>query len=75
MAGINGPRRLQVIRASADWTLESILVSGIDVTDQPLAFGRGDQSLTDVEIVLTDRVTALSGTILDDRGNQHLPRT
>jgi protocatechuate 3,4-dioxygenase beta subunit len=68
MGGINGPRRLQVIRAPAEWTLESILVSGIDVTDRPLAFGRRDQSLAEVEIVLTDRVTALSGTILDDRG-------
>jgi hypothetical protein len=66
MAGINGPRRLQVRRVPAEWTLKAIRVRGIDVTDRPLAFGLHDQSLKDVEVVLTDRITSISGTIADD---------
>ena len=65
-AGVNGPRRLHLQRAPAAWTLKAIKVRGIDVTDRPLPFGRSDQSLTDVEVVLTDRVSAISGTIVDD---------
>ena len=38
-AGVNGPRRLQLQRAPAEWTLKAIRVRGIDVTDRPLAFG------------------------------------
>jgi hypothetical protein len=66
VSGINGPRRLQVVRAPAEWTVREIRVRGTDVTDRPLPFGRADQSLTDVEIVLTDRVNTISGTIADD---------
>jgi len=66
--GINGPRRLQLLRAPPDWTLKEIRVNGIDVTDRPLAFGKADQSLTDVEVVLTDRINTVSGTIVDDHG-------
>jgi hypothetical protein len=64
--GINGPRRLQVVRAPAEWTLKEIRVRGIDATDRTIAFGRSDQSLADVEVVLTDRVNTLTGTITDD---------
>ena len=68
VAGVNGPRRLQLQRAPTEWTLKEIRVRGIDVTDRPLAFGRNDQSLADVEIVLTDRVNEISGAVVDDHG-------
>ena len=67
MTGINGPRRLQLTRVPTGWALKEIRVNRIDVTDRPLLFGRKDQSLTDVEVVLTDRVTEINGTITDDR--------
>lgn len=67
LAGISGPRRLQTTRIPAGWALKEIRVNGLDVTDQPLAFGRSDQSLNDIEIVLTDRISELSGTLVDDR--------
>jgi hypothetical protein len=67
MAGINGPRRLQLLRAPSGWALKEIRVNGIDVTDRPLRFGTKDQSLSDVEIVVTDRINTLTGTITDDR--------
>ncbi|HEY1911972.1 MAG TPA: carboxypeptidase-like regulatory domain-containing protein [Vicinamibacterales bacterium] len=68
ISGIHGPRRLQVLRLPAEWTLREIRVNGIDVTDRPLAFGRAEQSLNDVEIVLIDRVNELLGTVNDDHG-------
>ena len=38
------------------------------MTDAVMAFGRPNQSLRDVEIVLTDVVTHLSGRVADSRG-------
>jgi protocatechuate 3,4-dioxygenase beta subunit len=72
IAGVNGPRRLQVTRAPAGWALENVLVNGVSVTDRPLAFGRDEQSLGDVEVVLTDRPSEIAGAVRDDR-NQPLP--
>jgi hypothetical protein len=72
MAGLNGPRRLQVVRTPAGWALKALRVNGIDATDRVIAFGRRDQSLSDVEVVLTDRVNEISGTVTDDR-SQPLP--
>ena len=68
MDGIHGPRRLTVNNAPPGWMLKSVLAGGIDVTDAPLLFGARDQSLTDVVVVLTNRVTELSGTVSNSRG-------
>jgi hypothetical protein len=35
-----------------EWLLRSVRVNGVDVTDTPLSFGRRDDSLTDVEVIL-----------------------
>jgi len=48
--------------------MRAVLVNGIDVTDTPLPLGARDQSLKDVEIVMTDRITTISGGVADDRG-------
>ncbi len=68
MSGISGTRRLRLLQAPRGWGLERILVNGVDATDTPLGFGAPNQSLTDVEVVLTRRVTEVSGRIADDRG-------
>lgn len=67
LSGLNGPRRLQVSSVLPGWALKEIRVNGTDVTDQPLPFGRPDQSLSGVEVVMTDRVSELSGVVTDDR--------
>ncbi|HEV3139949.1 MAG TPA: carboxypeptidase-like regulatory domain-containing protein [Vicinamibacterales bacterium] len=67
IAGINGPRRFELLRWPNGWMLEEIRANGIDVTDRPLPFGKAEQSLRDVEVVLTDRVSELAGAITDDR--------
>ena len=43
-------------------------MNGIDATDRPLAFGRPSQSQTDVEVVLTDRINTITGTVADNSG-------
>jgi hypothetical protein len=48
--------------------VDQIRVRGIDVTDQPLAFGTAAQSTDDVEVVLTDRVTQILGRVRDRDG-------
>src|SRR6266536_3760212 len=68
MAGVNGPRRLQLVQAPAGWMVKEIRVNGIDVTDRALPFGKREQSLSDVEVVMTDRVSQVNGAIQDDRG-------
>jgi hypothetical protein len=68
MTGISGPRRLEVTRLPSGWSLQEIRVRGIDVTDRPLAFGTVAQSIDDVDVVLTNRVTRVSGRVTDGDG-------
>jgi hypothetical protein len=63
LAGLTGPRRVRVTRVPSGWALQAILLNGIDVTDTPLPFGRPDQSVTDLEVVLSQRVTAINGQV------------
>jgi hypothetical protein len=69
MTGIRGPRRITVGRLPSGWMLKSVTANGVDVTDVPLPFGSPDQSLTDVQVVVTSQVTELSGTVADGRGD------
>jgi protocatechuate 3,4-dioxygenase beta subunit len=68
MAGINGPRRLLVTRVPPGWAVREVRANGIDVTDRPIALGSAAESLADVEVVLTDRVSEVAGRLLDARG-------
>jgi hypothetical protein len=68
MAGISGPRLFRLRQPPPGWTLKAVTLNGIDVTDMPLPFGTAAQSLTDLEVVLTDRVSELSGNVTDRRG-------
>ena len=68
MTGINGPRRLDLVRVPPEWMLKEVRARGIDITDRAIMFARKDQSLTDVEVVLTDRVSDVSGRIVDEGG-------
>jgi hypothetical protein len=70
LSGITGVRRLQVIRLPPGWTVKSITSDGIDVTDQPLEFGRPNQTIRAFEVVLSDRTNAVSGTVTDERARR-----
>ena len=65
MAGLNGARRLTLTRVPPGWSLQEIRVRGIDVADRALPFGRREQSLAGVEVILSDRVSEVSGAVVD----------
>jgi hypothetical protein len=67
-AGISGPRVFRLTRAPREWALKAVLLNGVDVTDTPLDFGTREQSVSDLEVVLTDRAPELSGRVTDARG-------
>ena len=68
IAGVSGPRRMTLMRAPPGWTLKGVRVNGIDVTDMPVPFGTRDQSVADMEVVLTGRGAEVSGSVTDSRG-------
>ena len=68
LTGLSGPRWLRLRNPPPGWALKAVLFNGVDVTDHPLPFGAKGQSLTNVEIVLTDQITQLSGSVTDARG-------
>jgi hypothetical protein len=69
MGGINGPRRLQLAQTPPGWRLKAVRVNGADATDGTLVFGTAEQSLRDVEVVLTNRVTELTAVSRSGNGS------
>jgi Carboxypeptidase regulatory-like domain len=67
--GVHGPRRIEIEPLPRGWAMKSVLANGIDVTDRALPFGEPQQSLSDVEVVLTNRLTELAGSVTDARGD------
>ncbi|HET9831013.1 MAG TPA: carboxypeptidase regulatory-like domain-containing protein, partial [Vicinamibacterales bacterium] len=67
--GVHGPRRIVITGSPGGWVLKSVSAKGVEVTDRALPFGLPQQSLKDVEIVLTNRLTELIGTVTDSRGD------
>jgi Carboxypeptidase regulatory-like domain len=49
------------------WSLKQVLSNGQDITDTPIDFSQG-QSITGLQVVLTQRSTELSGAVADSRG-------
>jgi hypothetical protein len=68
MQGVTGPRRIAATRVPAGWMVEAVRVAGVDVTDSAIEFGTPRQSRSDVEVVLTDRVSSVAGTVTGARG-------
>jgi protocatechuate 3,4-dioxygenase beta subunit len=66
--GLNGPRRIRLVRAPESWTLKAVVANGVDVTDTPLSFGTKEASLTGVEIVLTNKAGRVGGGVTDASG-------
>ncbi|HWW85681.1 MAG TPA: carboxypeptidase-like regulatory domain-containing protein, partial [Vicinamibacterales bacterium] len=66
MHGVTGPRRLTLLHAPDGWMLETIYVNGVDAADSPLWFGTKEQSISDVEVVLTNRLTEVVGMVTDE---------
>jgi hypothetical protein len=61
LAGVRGPVHLQVEGLPEGWAVKTIFADRVDVTDQPIEAKNG--ATVAVGIVLTDRVTELTGTV------------
>ena len=66
VTGATGRVRLSVSTPQA-WAVKSITVDGQDLAEQPLDIA-GRESVTGVRIVMTDRLTDISGSVRDSRG-------
>jgi hypothetical protein len=67
IAGIPAGRRaVRVQNAPAPWSLRSVVINGRDVTDEPIEVRNGEK-ITMVQVVLTDRMATLAGTVTTDR--------
>jgi hypothetical protein len=53
-------------QGQGQWTVKSVLVAGQDVTDQAVDLKPG-QNVENVTVVLTDRSTAIGGTVRDNK--------
>jgi hypothetical protein len=56
------------------WALKSISLGGQDITDTPMEFPQG-QTVSGMQIVLTKKITTLSGLVSDAKGNPVLDAT
>ncbi len=66
--------RLFRVAAPQGWALKSVTLNGQDITDTPTEFPPG-QAIGGVQIVLTKKVSALSGAVSDSRGKPLLDAT
>ncbi len=64
LMGLNALTYLAVEGLPDGWSVKSILADGTDVTDEPLDLRGGRNA--NVRIVLTDRVTVITGSVLQD---------
>lgn len=56
------------------WALKSISLNGQDITDTPMEFPQG-QTINGMQIVLTKKISTLSGLVTDSKGNPVLDAT
>jgi hypothetical protein len=73
MRGLTSPVFVRV-GAPPGWYLHSVLHDGEDITDTPLPIGPG-VDVRGVRVRLTQRVSTVSGTVRDDRGQLVLDAT
>lgn len=62
-----GPRLVRVGNLPPDWTLKAVYFDGREVTDTGVDFS-GVQQASGLHLVLTDRVSELSGAVHDGQG-------
>jgi hypothetical protein len=67
LTNLFGTRLLRLTGLSQEWMLESVMVDGRDVTDRPIEFA-SNINITGARIVVTDRVTEVSGSVTASDG-------
>jgi hypothetical protein len=73
LGNLTDPRFLRV-NTPQGWTLKAVVLNGQDITDVPIDAGPG-QRITDVQVVITQKVSTVTGTVYDDRKQPVLDAT
>jgi hypothetical protein len=68
LRALSGPRLIRPVGLPRGWMLKSVQANGVDVTDTAVEFKAGE-ALTGVEVVLTSKVTELSGAVKGASGS------
>jgi hypothetical protein len=67
LRGLAGPQMIRVQGVPVGWALKSITLEGADITDTGYDFRPGN-NMTGLVITLTDRLTDVTGSVRDARG-------
>jgi hypothetical protein len=69
LRGVSGPHMIRVQNVPAGWALKSVTLDGADITDVPYEF-RSGHNVTGLIVTLSDRLSEITGTVHDGRGQQ-----
>jgi hypothetical protein len=67
MTGVHGERNIRVEGLPPNWMLKAVILNGEDISDKPMEF-RGDEDVSGLQILVTDRVTQVSGRVTTAKG-------
>ena len=67
LRGLTGNELIRVMGLPPEWGLKAVRLRGVDVTDRPLTAAEMNRPV-DLEVVITDQITHLTGTVTDARG-------
>ena len=68
LTGLTGQKFIRVNGLPQQWTIKSIMLNGVDVTDSALEF-RGSTENTGLQVILTDKVSDLNGKVTTGKGD------
>jgi hypothetical protein len=67
VTGLRGRRLFRLMNLPPTWSLKAVMLNGDDIIDTPIEF-KGDEDLSGLQMVVSDRVSELNGNVTDDRG-------
>lgn len=67
LAGVSGKGLVRVSSLPTEWVIKSVTIDNVDVTDVPLDLS-ARPAIDDIKIVLTDKVSTLTGQVTDAKG-------
>jgi hypothetical protein len=67
LKAVPGTMRVAMMGPTPGWTIRAVRYRGTDITDSGMEF-RPNESVTDLEVELTNRVTEVSGVVTNPKG-------
>jgi len=67
ISGLRGRRLFRLNGLPPSWTVKAVMLNGTDITDTAIEF-KNDSDASEVQIVVTDRVSEINGKVTDAKG-------